>query len=854
MKRFLSVVLAALLIISSLSMAALAANQNDITGNWAEKYITFLFEKGIMKPSTSGNVDSFKPNAQVSRAEFMRYINRTFQYSEKADVSGYTDLNSAAWYYDDVAIAVKQGYINGTGTNTMNPNGTITRQEVVTILGRIHKIAPEGSGSVTFKDKASIGAWAVGYVNDAVEMGYVVGYPDNTFRPTNVITRSEMSKILYYFMGNRVDAAGEFGSDAIVTDAKNLSVTTGASICDLNVSGNLYITEAALEQAVHLENVHVSGKLIVSGGKVTMSNVTAGELVVGNKTGRELSITASGNTSIGTATVKSSVQFTEGTLSESAGGFSDVIVQGDGVLKLTLDGSIWSLTVNSPAGIVISDDTYINSAVFGDTTTVTGQGVLENASIQANGVVLETAPVNYTLKDGVTAKIAGKTVSSSTTVTVTPAAVKFDKNKSSLTGEYADAVLTLSTGADVAYVANGTKKLEEKYYSVSGKTLTIKTSYLSTLDVGTSILEIAFVDASSAYVTVSVSDTSRNTLDAEEATFDVYESAQNHRDVQVELIPGVGNTFDFVSLNGSKLSKGTDYTYSNKTLTLKTSYLKNRSEGTYNFTISFSSGNDCKFKLTVTDSSPKNALGFAETEFDINKNSALYRDIVIPFTKVDGATLKDVKCGVLGTLLTPTADYYELEEDGTVVLRKAAVAELTNSLGKVEVTFDMSKGTDPVFTIYFVNTYNVTVTVTDQRSMPVKGATVKIGDVTLTTNTAGVAETALKSGKYTAQISYPNAETVTREFSVGSSPASVSASIETRNVVNIYVTGANGANISGATVTLGGKSVVTGENGLASFTVDVGSYTFTVGKSGYATVTDDLTVSGSVTTIRVKLL
>ena len=85
----------------------------------------------------------------------MRYINRAFGFTEKADIS-FSDVNSSDVFYETVQIAVKQGYINGVGNNRMAPEGTLTREQAATILGRLHKYTPTADLSALdmFSDRA----------------------------------------------------------------------------------------------------------------------------------------------------------------------------------------------------------------------------------------------------------------------------------------------------------------------------------------------------------------------------------------------------------------------------------------------------------------------------------------------------------------------------------------------------------------------------------------------------------------------------------------------------------------------------------------------------------------------------
>lgn len=137
MKKVLSAVLTAVLLVSTVP-AAFAAS--DIDGHWAKSYITELHENGIINPSAS--TGNYGPDDKVTRWEFMRYINRAFGFTEKADIS-FSDVNSSDVFYETVQIAVKQGYINGVGNNRMAAGGhadPVSRRQ--SILGRLHKYTP----------------------------------------------------------------------------------------------------------------------------------------------------------------------------------------------------------------------------------------------------------------------------------------------------------------------------------------------------------------------------------------------------------------------------------------------------------------------------------------------------------------------------------------------------------------------------------------------------------------------------------------------------------------------------------------------------------------------------------------
>ena len=131
-KRLLAALLAVMMVVAMLP-AALAA---DLDGHWAKTYIEYLDQEGVINPSAS--TGNYEPDREMTRAEFMRYINRAFHFTETTSIS-YSDVQSSAWYYETIQIAVKYGYINGVGNNRMDPLGDVTREQAAVIIGRLFK-------------------------------------------------------------------------------------------------------------------------------------------------------------------------------------------------------------------------------------------------------------------------------------------------------------------------------------------------------------------------------------------------------------------------------------------------------------------------------------------------------------------------------------------------------------------------------------------------------------------------------------------------------------------------------------------------------------------------------------------
>lgn len=109
----------------------------------------------------------------------------------------FTDVQEGDWFYDAVAYAYTNELFNGTSATTFSPNGTTTRSMLVTVLWRMEG-APTVNSTNPFTDVAA-GTWytdAVVWANDA---GIVNGTSATTFDPDGSVTREQIATILYRY-------------------------------------------------------------------------------------------------------------------------------------------------------------------------------------------------------------------------------------------------------------------------------------------------------------------------------------------------------------------------------------------------------------------------------------------------------------------------------------------------------------------------------------------------------------------------------------------------------------------------------------------------------------------------------
>ncbi len=861
-KRILAALLSAALTACCLPVAA----ASDIDGHWAEQYITYLNEEGVINPSaTTGD---YSPNEKVMRAEFMRYINRAFHFTETTSIS-YTDVSASDWYYETVQIAEKYGYIAGVGDGKMDPEGYITREQAATIIGRLYKttvadaVTPD---QLTFSDKNEVSDWSAGYIYDAVQKGYIVGYPDGTFKPKNTVTRAEIARILYSYLGNSLSSVdGNYTAADFRSDVENVTISESCTLSDAEVGGDLYITEGVGTEQVILNDLVVDGALVISGGNVTLNNVDAPVVVIGSSMNRLIQVNATGGTNLANTEVQSTANLTEAALNVSAGGFSDITLNGSESTVLTLSSDVWDLDMLSNSTVSLASDARINTLTLHSGGTVSGYGVIDAANILASGATLSITPSTYTLASGVSATINGQTVKAETDVAVTPSSFSYDKGSSNLENSY-DFQLSVDPSTLRQVTLEGSALVEGTDYRITEDGLRLYRTFLTSIeDAGTYILELSFSDNGKGRLTLEVADSSKSTIAPSQATYDKYTGA----DVEFILTAASGSQLSSVKISGTTLTRGEDYTYNSATgsVVLLASYLNTRATGTSTITFTMSNGNSLTASLSVVDTTPVNALSSTELDFDANASSSEYGDLQVTLTPVNNAELTSI------TAVGADRDLdegwqYTIDSDGLVSINRAALSELAaDGRSYIDLRFNMSSGVNPVLRVNFVTTYQVRVNVLDDLGQAVRDASVRIEpdassqedntDATPAqeklTDSTGNANFFVKKGAYTITITSDRFETITRAVRVGSGNQTVNITAEIKEEVTIAVTAPSGANISGATVVLGDQTQTTGEDGTATFEIAHGIHPLRVTASGYTTYTNDTFQVTTSTTYRVAM-
>lgn len=193
-KRITSLIMAAILSLTTLYGTASATSVSDISGHWAEGVIS----KWLDAEKINGYEDgTFKPDNLVTRAEFVTILSNVVSDNgmNEEEVQPFKDVEPGEWFYDNVTRMLQAGIVSEA--DYFYPNDYITREDAMTMIGRAFYVRSFDPVSVeSFADYDKISDYAIDYVAGFVENGYVKGYEDNTIRPKDPITRAESLQIL----------------------------------------------------------------------------------------------------------------------------------------------------------------------------------------------------------------------------------------------------------------------------------------------------------------------------------------------------------------------------------------------------------------------------------------------------------------------------------------------------------------------------------------------------------------------------------------------------------------------------------------------------------------------------------
>jgi len=367
MNRKVLTVLLVIAMVFALAPVALAASTfSDIAGHWAEKDINAAVSSGYVQGYSDG---TFKPDANITRAEFVAMVNNALGTSEVSSTL-FTDVTKSNWYYSDVQKAVFACYVNGYEDNTFRPNNLISRAEAAAIISRIVPTTDnlESDALKGFTDRSSIADWAEDAAGSIADKGYINGYPDGTFRPSGKLTRAEAVSIINRILNNETIITKK-----TILKADEDSINYGIYVGGIEIASSVGDGSVTIDDSMILSTMQILG-----GGSDTVEVKDSFVAVMNsNKEGDEpVRIQMVGNTTIQELNIFQDTILDEDDL--TGAGVVNAYIDGDDVSEVEVSGTIANLTVSKACKIVVKDG-----------------GSIESITVNVKGVIIEVEDGGY---------------------------------------------------------------------------------------------------------------------------------------------------------------------------------------------------------------------------------------------------------------------------------------------------------------------------------------------------------------------------------------------------------------------------------------------------------------------------
>ncbi|MBQ6895295.1 MAG: S-layer homology domain-containing protein [Clostridia bacterium] len=164
----------------------------DMKGHWAEGYVTRLSNMKIVAGYPDG---TYKPENNVTRAEFVKLVVGAFSLSAEGSVS-FGDVYTTDWYKPYIDIAATLGVVNGAD-GMFKPNDYITRQDASLILYRALSLKFEiPDGAVFFSDEVDVAEYASMAIRSMAAQKIITGYADGSFGPKENTSRAQAATLI----------------------------------------------------------------------------------------------------------------------------------------------------------------------------------------------------------------------------------------------------------------------------------------------------------------------------------------------------------------------------------------------------------------------------------------------------------------------------------------------------------------------------------------------------------------------------------------------------------------------------------------------------------------------------------
>lgn len=171
--------------------------------DWFYNAVKYINQKGLMNGI---KVDEFAPNLEMTRGMLVTILWRL----EKEPVVNYymqfEDVDQTSYYGEAVRWAASEKIVKGMTSKEFDPNGNVTREQLVTILHRYAQrikrdvSVGENTNILSYEDYDELYEYAIPAMQWACGDGIIQGRTESTLNPKDTASRAEIATIIMRFI------------------------------------------------------------------------------------------------------------------------------------------------------------------------------------------------------------------------------------------------------------------------------------------------------------------------------------------------------------------------------------------------------------------------------------------------------------------------------------------------------------------------------------------------------------------------------------------------------------------------------------------------------------------------------
>jgi len=216
LKKTYKLFLVLCLIILGLNTSIASTIEDVPDGFWAQKAIADCINRGYFSLDKS---NKFYPNGSIQRGAF---LNALLKVLESEDVvtgakAYFKDMDDNSPYRKDIAIAQNMGFVFGYPDKTFKPTEAITHSEAISVIANISKTSMRDKSILEqFSDSGEIPVWALDSYAKAVADNLYINHPDpSRFNPTSKMTKAEAAVLFAKMAGDFYILKLKYSNEAV---------------------------------------------------------------------------------------------------------------------------------------------------------------------------------------------------------------------------------------------------------------------------------------------------------------------------------------------------------------------------------------------------------------------------------------------------------------------------------------------------------------------------------------------------------------------------------------------------------------------------------------------------------------